>query len=221
MQKFGEKLELEEQAYVKEYERESIVGGKEVPVLFEEADGIFLHLQGKDRPKHMSGREIKVSTTYEGWNEKDELIGKVMSAGYEDGKTFQKLREAMIQKQYNTEEAKLRVLNGDGAAWVKAYEDPDTVFQLDRFHIYQKIIRCIPEKEMQSRLRESYDRGEITELLESIETYINSISNDNPNDKREKKAIELLKYLLDNKKYLLSYKDRETVKVPKEPSGIV
>lgn len=220
MQKFGKKLEVEEKVFIKEYEQETITGGKEVPVLFEEADGIFLHLQGKDRPKHMSGREIKVSTTYEGWNEKNELVGKVMSAGYEDGKTFQKLREAMIQKRYNTEEAKLRVLNGDGAAWIKAYEDPDTVFQLDRFHIYQKIIRCIPEKAMQVRLKESYDSGKVEELLESIEMYINSISNDNANDKREKKAIELLKYLADNKDYLLSYRDREIVNVPKEPQGI-
>lgn len=68
----------------------------------------------------MSGKEIKVSTCYEGWNEQGELVGKVMSAG-EDGKTFQKLREAAIKKRYNTEEAELRILNGDGAGWVNAY----------------------------------------------------------------------------------------------------
>lgn len=32
-----------------------------------------------------------------------------MSAGFEDGKTFQKLRDATIKKKYNTEEVKLRV----------------------------------------------------------------------------------------------------------------
>ena len=38
-----------------------------------------------------------------------EAVGKVMSAGFEDGKTFQKLRDATIKKKYNTEEVKLRV----------------------------------------------------------------------------------------------------------------
>lgn len=58
---------------------------------------------------------FKVSTCYEGWNENDELVGKIMSAGFEDGKTFQKLREAMIKSKYNTDEVRLRVLNSDGA----------------------------------------------------------------------------------------------------------
>ena len=54
-----------------------------------------------------------------------------MSVGFEDGKTFQKLREAMIKKVYDTDAIKLRVLNGDGAEWVKNCEDPGTEFQLD------------------------------------------------------------------------------------------
>ena len=68
VQKFGEKLEEEESVLIRDYEKDSIESRKEVPVLFEEVDGIFLHLQENDRPKHMSGKEIKVSTFYEGWN---------------------------------------------------------------------------------------------------------------------------------------------------------
>ncbi len=220
VQKFGEKLMEEEAALIRDYERGAIEGGKEVGVLFEEADGIFLHLQGKDRPKHMSGKEIKVSTCYEGWRETGELAGKVMSAGFEDGKTFQKLREAMIKKKYNTEEAKLRILNGDGASWVKECEDPDTLFQLDRFHIYQKILRCIRNKEMQKQLREHYDNKEIEQLLESIQIYADSVASDKPEDKREKKALELLGYLKENEEYLLSYQDREGIKIPEAPKGL-
>ena len=221
VQKFGEKLEEEEAALIRDYEKDAIEGGKEVPVLFEEADGIFLHLQGKDRPKHMSGKEIKVSTCYEGWNEQGELVGKVMSAGFEDGKTFQKLREATIKKKYNTEEVKLRVLNGDGAGWVKCCEDPDTVFQLDRFHIYQKILKCIRDKEMQGRLRTLYDACKTEELLEAIQIYADSIATDDDKDKGAKKAQELYEYLAGNKEYLLSYQDREGIKVPKAPAGLV
>ena len=133
-QKFGEKLEAEEAALIREYDRDEIEGGKEVPVLFEEADGIYIHLQGRGRPKGKKGREIKVSTAYEGWSKNGDLIGKVMSVGFEDGKTFQKLREAMIKQVYDTEAIKLRVLNGDGADWVRNCEDPSTEFQLDRLH---------------------------------------------------------------------------------------
>lgn len=221
VQRFGDKLEAEEAALIRDYEKDAIEGGKEVPVLFEEADGIFLHLQGKDRPKHMSGKEIKVSTCYEGWNEQGELVGKVMSAGFEDGKTFQKLREAAIKKKYNTEEVRLRVLNGDGAGWVKAFEDPDTVFQLDRFHIYQKILKCVRDKEMQHTLKELYDCGNTEELLKSIQIYADSTATDDEKDKREKKALELYEYLSGNKEHLLSYQDREGIEIPEAPEGLV
>jgi len=169
----------------------------------------------------MSGKEIKVSTCYEGWNEQGELVGKVMSAGFEDGRTFQKLREATIKTKYNTEEVALRVLNGDGAGWVKSCEDPDTVFQLDRFHIYQKILKCIRDKEMQGRLRALYDACKTDELLECIQIYADSIATVEEKDKGEKKALELYEYLAGNRAYLLSYQCREGIEIPQAPEGLV
>lgn len=219
VQKFGEKLEQEERALIQEYEREGIYGGKTVPVLFEEADGVFLHLQGKDRPTGKSGREIKVSTCYEGWNEDGELVGKVMSVGFEKGPVFQKLREAAIQKKYDTDAVQLRVLNGDGATWVKECEDPSTIFQLDRFHVYDKITGCIQPKEEQSLLRGLYDEGKTEELLKEIQIYADSVSSNNKEDKREKKALELYRYLKENEEYLLSYRNRG-ISIPPAPKGI-
>lgn len=70
------------------------------------------------------------------------------------------------------------MLNGDGAGWVKCCEDPDTVFQLDRFHIYQKILKCIRDKKMQGRLRTLYDACKTEELMESIQIYADSIATD-------------------------------------------
>ncbi|MFP3155316.1 UPF0236 family protein [Lachnospiraceae bacterium ZAX-1] len=151
------------------------------------------------------GRELKASTAYEGWNEKNELVGKVTSAGFEAGKTFQKLREAMIRKVYNTDEAKLRVMNGDGAEWVKGYEDMETVFQLDRFHVYQKILQCIEDKEMQKEFRELYDKCEVDKLLEEIQMYADSVDTDIKTDKRENNALELLGYLKSNKDAKMSF----------------
>ena len=97
-----------------------------------------------------------------------------MSVGFEDGKTFQKLREAMIKKVYDTDAIKLRVLNGDGAEWVKNCEGPGTEFQLDRFHVYKKITETIKDKKMQSQIRELYDGCKIEELLETIQVYADS-----------------------------------------------
>ena len=205
-QKFGEKLEAEEAALIREYDRDEIEGGKEVPVLFEEADGIYIHLQGRGRPKGKKGREIKVSTAYEGWSKN----------GVEDGKTFQKLREAMIKQVYDTEAIKLRVLNGDGADWVRNCEDPSTEFQLDRFHVYKKITETIKDKEMQRWIRQLYDDCETEKLLETIQTYADNIAEE---DKEEKKALELLKYLEDNKEWLKPYQDRG-LRIPKNPDGI-
>ncbi len=204
---------------MRDYDRDAIEGKKEVPVLFEEADGIYIHLQGKDRPKGKKGREIKVSTAYEGWNKNGELVGKVMSVGFEDGKTFQKLREAMIKRVYDTDAVKLRILNGDGADWVKSCEDPSTEFQLDRFHVYKKITETIKDKEMQGEIRRLYDNSEIEKLLETIQTYADSIATEDPKDKGEKKALELLKYLSDNKEWLKSYRNRG-LRIPDNPEGI-
>lgn len=220
VQKFGEKLEKEEQAIIREYRKGAIEGGREVPVLFEEADGVFIHLQGKDRPSSMSGREIKVSTCYEGWNNKGELVGKVMSVGFEDGKTFQTLREAEIKKVYDTDFVKLRILNGDGADWVKNCEDPSTVFQLDRFHVYKKIREDIKDKEVQSMIVSLYDENKVEELLEYIQIYADSVAGDEEGNKKEKKALDLLKYLEKNKEYLVSYMERQ-IEIPEAPKGII
>lgn len=59
---------------------------------------MFLHLQRGDRPGKKSSREIKVNTCYEGWDGEGNLLGKVMSVVFADGKTFQELWEAQIKK---------------------------------------------------------------------------------------------------------------------------
>lgn len=125
----------------------------------------------------------------------------------------------MIKQVYDTDAAELRVLNGDGADWVKNCEDSGTQFQLDRFHVYKKITETIKEIEMQAEIRRLYDNCETEKLLETIQTYADSIAADDSKDKREKKALELLKYLEDNKEWLKSYKKRG-LRIPDNPEGI-
>lgn len=116
-------------------------GTREIRVLFEEMDGVWLRLQGKDH-KSIPKQEMKVATIYEGW-EKDErtgsrLCGKRVIAGMEKSSEFHEKREAQIRSIYNADEIEYRILNGDGGSWIKDPYEPDTVFQLDRFHIRQE-----------------------------------------------------------------------------------
>jgi hypothetical protein len=62
VQYLGGNLTKEEKKLVSEHDKGSIAGGKVVPVLFEEADGVNISLQGNDRKETKSGKaELKVS----------------------------------------------------------------------------------------------------------------------------------------------------------------
>ena len=224
VQEFGEKLEAEETDMAKRLEEDKPQTGKEVPVLFEEADGIFLHLQKPYRPKEASGKEIKVSTAYEGIRKgkdgRNEVVGKVMTAGFEEAKEFHRIREAMIQTKYNTDEVKYRFINGDGAAWVKHPYDPDTIYQLDRFHVFKKIIYSIADTAMRKELKALYMDGKTEELLAKIDAYANSVASNEKEDKREEKARALYSYLLNNKAGIKAYFDMKE-KLPKPPGGLL
>ena len=69
-----------------------------------------------------------------------------MLAGMESSQVFHEKREACIRKKYDADESKQRILNGDGGSWIKEPYDSDTIFQLDRYHIYQEVLRKIKDK---------------------------------------------------------------------------
>lgn len=76
-----------------------------------------------------------------------------MLAGMEKSTEFHEKREACIRKKYNADEIGQRILNGDGGSWIKEPYDPETIFQLDRYHICQEILRKISDKEAQTEVR--------------------------------------------------------------------
>ena len=151
MQRLGERISEEEKHAVKEMNADQTKGEKIIPVLFEEMDGVWLHMQDSNHKK-MKKQEMKVFTMYEGWDEEKEtqnrstLVGKTMLAGMESSNEFHEKREALIERKYNADEIGQRILNGDGGSWIKEPYDPDTIFQLDRYHIYQEILRKIGDK---------------------------------------------------------------------------
>lgn len=224
VQKLGDKICAEEKALVDEMDAGVIVGEEVTPILFEEMDGVYIAMQGKSKPGKKRSREMKVSVAYKGWQydgkANTKLVGKIMTAGMESANEFLAIREAMLQKKYNTDEIEIRILNGDGGSWIKDPYEPETIFQLDRFHIYQEIIRKISDKRAQKVIRELMDGDRIDECFEFIEAYATSIESPDTLDKGSKKAKELLAYLQNNREGLIPYQ-RRGINLPKEQSGIV
>ena len=116
----GQRQEQAEKELIKSYKNNELCGTKEVPVLFEEADGIWLSMQGKSRNKRGNGRqELKVGIAYVGWeprypsSKEYRTVGKTAYAGYYQAREFHDLREATIAAKYNADEIRYRILNGE------------------------------------------------------------------------------------------------------------
>ena len=119
IQSLGDKVCEEEKELVKAHKSGKVKGDKEAPVLFEETDGVYVRLQKEKQKKG----EIKIGIAYDGWKETGKnrytLDGKVVVAGFSKSKEFQEYREATIAKTYNLDETDVRIMNVDGAEWIK------------------------------------------------------------------------------------------------------
>jgi hypothetical protein len=225
MQRLGERISEEEAYAVKQMDAGQSAGRREVPVLFEEMDGVWLSMQDAHHKK-MKKQEMKVFTMYEGWDAEQEtqnrstLVGKTMLAGMEKSTEFHEKREACIRKKYNADEIGQRILNGDGGSWINEPYDTEAIFQLDRYHIYQEILRKIKDKEAQKNIRELFDDEKIDEMLEYIQTYATSVESPDEKDKSSQKAKELYSYLNNNKEGLMPYNKRGII-IPEPAEGIV
>lgn len=225
MQRLGERICEEEEHAVKQMKADQSEGQKEIPVLFEEMDGVWLNMQDEHHKK-MKKQEMKVFTMYEGWDAEKEkqnrsaLVEKTMLAGMEKSGEFHEKREACIRKKYNADEIKQRILNGDGGSWIKEPYDPDVIFQLDRYHVYQEILRKISDQEARTEIRRLFDEEKVDEMLEYIETYATSVESPEEKDTKSKKARELYKYLSNNRAGLLPY-NKQGKKIPEPQAGMI
>ena len=222
VQRLGERISEEEEHAVKQMESGQAEGRESLPVLFEEMDGVWLSMQDKSHKK-MKKQEMKVFTMYEGWDARSgesRLVNKTMLAGMEKSGEFHRKREALIEKKYDADEIQQRVLNGDGGNWIKEPYDPEAIFQLDRFHIYQEIKRKLKEKEAQKAVTELFDAGKMDEMLEYIQIYADSVESSDAADKRSGNAKKLYEYLSNNKAGLLPYQERG-IRIPEAKPGIV
>lgn len=219
VQALGRKVREQETELAKAAEKNQLCGEKEIPVLFEEADGVYINIQGKDRPKSGKKLEMKVAVAYEGWKETSknryELVNKVACAGFEDISEFYKIKEAMIAREYNVDEIQMRILNGDGAAWIKHGIDDTVHYQLDPFHKHKAILRSVRDTEQRKTILKLLNSNEIDKAL----LHIAKLSNDTADEKEQKSLKELYKYFKENRDGLIPYRERG-LDIPKPPVGI-
>lgn len=223
IQALGKKVKEDEEQQVKALERNKIIGKKTREIIFEEADGVWINMQGKDRPKKGKKREMKVAVAYEGWKKSGknryELVNKMACAGFESTAEFYKKKEAMIAKEYNVDEINMRILNGDGASWISDKIDSTVHYQLDPFHKYQAVVRSVRNKEQRKTLMEMLRKNKIKATLEYI-TFLANEAWEEKDEKRQEKLVNLYKYFNNNKEGLLPYNERN-LKIPEAPEGLV
>ena len=221
IQKLGEKVCEEERRLVEEHKKGHIHGTREVPVLFEEADGVYVKLQGKDRKGGGHGKaEIKVGIAYDGWKKtgKDryELPEKVVVAGFAGAKEFHECREAAMAEKYNMDEVCERILNADGASWLKKVKDRSTCFQLDPFHRNKALREKIHDRKAVGDVLGLLEEKKTGEVFEYLELYKNSLWEDGEIEEAE----ELIAYYRSNEEGLLPYQSRGLL-LPPHPEGLL
>lgn len=196
----------------------------ESKILYEEADGDWLKLQGDDREKYGVSKEMKIGIAYDGVLYKKQKNGKIRRkldnkvayASFEAVGEFRKHCENTISRVYNTDEIELRVRNGDGASWIQKSSDCDCICVLDKFHRNKKITECVKNKKIAESLRELLFQGRYDELLDCIEAYANSSE-----DAEAEKLRELYSYYSENREALAGYYDRGRIIPPTREPGVI
>lgn len=230
----GDKITNKEKEERKLLDKKQLIAGlKEITALFEEADGIWINLQGKDRKERLEenkakaekqnkefNQEMKIKTElklhmmYEGWKKGDSrhsLVNKEYIAGIMKPKEIAKLRDARVYQKYDEEKIKLRVVNGDGAKWTKGITAKSGIYQKDQFHIMQEIVRDVP-KEYRNIFVELIKEKKFNDIPKAIEGLKRELGGEYA---VVKKLNKLQSYLSND---LARYQD--LVEVPESSEGI-
>lgn len=238
--KVGERIEKREKEEIKLLKEEKLVKGtKKIPALFEEADGIWFNLQGKDReiaiekykkecekknkefdPNHKHKTELKLHITYEGWKKdsnRHELVNKTIIAGMLPVNDLKRLRDARVYQKYDVESIKLRANNGDGARWINGIATEDTICQKDAFHIQQEIIRDIGEEKYREPLIKMIEEKRYNEVQGYIENLKYELGGEEKTVKKLKTLQSYLKNGLPRYQDVLKEQGRE---LPQAPENI-
>ena len=220
IQALGEKICEEEKALTEDYKKGRLKGEKEVPVLFEEADGVYINLQGKDRKNARQDKaEMKIGIAYDGWRKtgpnRYALENKVVVAGFSKAKEFHEYREAAIGSMFDLDEVRQRILNADGASWIKKVKDKSTCFQLDPFHRNKAVKEKIHHPKACQDILKLLQAEKIEEVFRYLELYRNSLC-----EEGEIQDVEdLIRYYENNREGLVPYQS-QGLELPENPDGL-
>jgi hypothetical protein len=185
-------------------------GTKCVKVLQEEFDGLWINMQGKDRPAKGSKLEMKVAAAYEGVRFKGRdkegkalygLVNPMYTAGFESAPEFFLKKEGRLGAVYDLSEIDMRLMNGDGGGWIKGFGEScgcESLFQLDRFHIERALIKSGLPKEERKTVTELIDKAKPGEALE----YIKRLAESESDEDKKKRIGEAEKYLSNHRECL-------------------
>ena len=230
VQKLGEEIKQYEKEKVEAYQEDKLKAGeKETPTIYQEADGIMIYTQGKDRkeqiekykeqhpneevPKRVRNIEIKLGMTYEGWKEtgknRYELVGNEYVAGYMTGEEMADITNANLHSKYDMSKVELRVLNSDGGSWIKRLLTAKAIYQADSYHLKEKITTHVRDTEDSEILKAMFYKKEYSKMIEYVEAL--KYKYDGEVEEVEK-LNELQRYLNKRKETMKRYKDYDGVK---------
>lgn len=203
----GEILKKAEIERIQKYFNDELEGKKQVQILFEEKDGLFLSIQGENAKK-----EIKLAKVYEGWqpetnaSKRYKTVNTLYFAGYEKAEQFDAIVNSGIAKIYDTDYLKTKILNGDGAEWISKEVEMDAMvqYQLDLFHIYEKATRKIANLDDRKKIKKLIKDKKFDKLIEEC----NKLYENESDEKEKQKLREVYTYYENHKDFLERYVDR-------------
>ena len=209
VQKQGEQQKSRVERYAELAQHGQGVGVLGTKMLYEENDGIWLKLQGKDRKQYGKDKEMKVGIAYPGvrWmpcgkTKRRILDNKVAYASFDPVSAFRKAKEGLVASRFDVNGIELRIVNGDGAQWIQKKNGVKTISVLDKYHRNKKITECVADKELADNMRKLLYAGDTDMLLAVIEAQINSLLPEE-NQKEIDKLTDLYNYFSENKGALL------------------
>ena len=117
---------------------------------------------------------------------------------------FTKERNNASKREYNIDEIEMRILNGDGASWIKHGIDDTVHYQLDPFHKHQAVLRNVGDRNQRKMVLKLLKENKIEETL----IYIDALANSVKDEKEEQKLRGLYSYFNSNKQGLTPYQAR-------------
>ena len=198
---------------------EDSAGSYQTAVLYEEMDGVYLAMRGKDRKEHGPSKEMKVSIAYSGVLEdaggRRRLANKVSFASMEPAKEFRDHAEGVVAEFYAVDAIQRRVFNSDGANWLQRDMVPGCTYQLDLFHRNKAVRTDLNDPDLQELVLDLLNKRQVAQALEVIEASIESTLD----PKEQKNRRDLYTYFHNHRHALIPYYQRKSRKVPPPNEG--